>query len=176
MTQRTRRSLPASLVALTLLALCVLVAVSCLQSLTGHTPWLPFDALAHLGTELTVGSPLVVIAATITGLLGLVLLGAAAAPGGVTVLPLNPGSSGLTSGVTRRSLVRALQVSAVGVDGVDRADIHLGTRRVRVKITTPLHEPGALRDQVAGALLDRLADIAPTRTPAIRVRIKSRDE
>lgn len=176
MTQRTRRSLPASLVALTLLALCVLVAVSCVQSLTGHPPWLPFDALTRLGTELTVGSPPVVIAAAVTGLLGLVLLGLAVAPGAVTVLPLDPGPSGLTSGVTRRSLVRALQVSAEGVDGVDRADVHLGTRRVRVKVTTPLHEPGALGDQVCAALLDRLADISPTRTPAIRVRIKSRDE
>lgn len=176
MTQRTRRSLPASLVALTVLALCVLIAISCVQSLTGHPPWLPFDALSHLGTELTVSSPPVVIAAAVTGLLGLILLGLAVAPGAVTVLPLDPGPSGLPSGVTRRSLVRALQVSATAVDGVDRAEVHLGARRIRVRITTPLHEPGPLRKQVTGALLDRLADISPTRTPAIRVRIKSRDE
>lgn len=176
MTQRTRRTVPATVVALILLALCVLVAVSCVQALTGQTPWLPFDGLAHLGTRLTADSPLVVIAAIVVGVLGLVLLVAAAAPGGVTVLPLDPGPSGLASGVTRRSLVRALQVSATGVDGVDKAHIHLGARRVRAKITTPLHEPGALREQVTDALRDRLADISPVHTPAIRVRIKSRDE
>lgn len=176
MTQRTRRTLPAALTAAVLLAVCLLVAVSCAQALTGQPPWLPFDALAHLGTELTVRSPLVVALAVIIGVLGLVLLVAAAAPGAVTVLALDPGPSGLASGVTRRSLVRALQVSATGVDGVDKADVRLGTRRIRAKITTPLHEPGALREQVVRALTDRLADVAPTHTPVIRVRIKSRDE
>ena len=45
MTRRSARTLPATLVALAVLAGAVAVAVSCVQRLLGRAPWLPFGEL-----------------------------------------------------------------------------------------------------------------------------------
>jgi Family of unknown function (DUF6286) len=174
--RRSRRALPASLVALVLLVVCILLAVSCTQTLTGHRPWLPFAAMAGLGATLTAGSPSVLAAAVVLAVLGLVLLVAALAPGAPTVLPLLPGHSRLVSGVTQRSLTTALAVAAGEVDGVDRARVRVGGRRVHAVVRTPLRVPGPLREQVHAAIDTRLTDIAPTRSPRIRVRVSTRSD
>lgn len=176
MIQRSRRSVPAGVVAVVVLAICVLVAVSCVQVLTGRPPWLPFSALAQLAAHSTATSPQVIAAAIVAGLLGLALLVAAFTPGPAAVLPLDPGSSGLPSGFARQSLTRALRATASDVEGVDKARVRLGTRRVKATITTPLHDPGSLREQVTAALDRRLTDIGPARRPHIRVRVKTRSE
>ncbi len=174
MIRRSRRVLPATIVAVLVLAACVLIAVSCVQALIGQPPWLPFAAIAGLGAGLTVNSPLVIAAAIILGVLGLVLLVAALAPGATTVLPLEQGGTAVVSGVTRNSLRAALAATAGDVDGVDRARVRVGKARVRATVRTPLHVPGALSEQVQAALDDRLRDIAPLRSPRIRVRVSTR--
>jgi predicted membrane-bound mannosyltransferase len=174
--RRSRRALPASLVAVVLLAICVLLAVSCVQTLTGHRPWLPFAAMASLAAGLTVSSPAVLAAAVLLAVLGLVLLFAALTPGSATVLPLQPGQTQLVSGVTQRSLTTALAVAAGDVDGVDKARVRVGGRSVHAIVRTPLHQPGPLRDQVHAAINKRLTDIAPTRSPRIRVRVSTRSD
>jgi hypothetical protein len=174
--RRSRRALPAGLVALALLAACVLVGVSCGQALTGHRPWLPFAGVARVAAGLTASSPVVLAAAVVLGVLGLALLFAALTPGAVTVLPLQPGPTQLASGVTRASLSTALMVAAGDVDGVDRARVHVRGRRVHATVRTPLRAPGALREDVRTAIDARLTDIAPTRPASIRVRVRTRSD
>jgi hypothetical protein len=67
-------------------------------------------------------------------------------------------------------------VAAADVDGVDRARVRAGARRVNATVRTPLREPGPLRDQVLAAINNRLTDIAPTRSPRIRVRVRTRSD
>lgn len=176
MIRRSRRALPASLVALVVLTSCVLLGVSCAQVVSGQRPWLPFAAMAALAATLTVSSPSVLAGACVLGVLGLLLLIAALTPGSATVLPLQPGPTQLVSGVTRGSLTTALAVAAGDVDGVDKARVRAGARRVHATVRTPLREPGPLREQVHAAISTRLTDIAPTRSPRIRVRVRTRSD
>lgn len=174
MIRRPRRTIPAILVAVVLLAAAVLVTISCVQLLLGQPPLLPFTALAELGAGLSGASPAVLAAAAVAALLGLVLLYAALTPGAPTVLPLDAGSSGIDTGVTRHSLASALTATAAGVDGVDTAQVTVRGRRVTATVHTPLHEATGLRAQVATALDDQLTDLAPTRPPQVRVRVRVR--
>lgn len=171
MIRRPRRTTPAILVALALLAVAVLVTISCVQLLLGQPPLLPFTTLAEIGARLTVAAPAVLAAAAGAALLGLVLLYLALAPGAPTVLALDAGTSGIDTGVTRASLAAALTDTARGVDGVDTAQVQVRGRRVTTTVHTPLHEPGGLREQVSTALNDRLTDLAPTHSPQVRVRV-----
>lgn len=172
MIRRPRRTLPATLVALILLAAAVLVTVSCVQVLLGQSPLLPFTDMAAFGATLAGASPVVLAAAAVLASLGVVLLYAALIPGAPTVLPLDAGTSGLDTGVTRASLASALTDTARGVDGVDAARVQVRGRRVTATVHTPLAEPDELREQVTTALDDRLTDLAPTRTPQVRVRVR----
>lgn len=171
MIRRPRRTIPATLVALILLAAAVLVTISCVQLLLGQPPLLAFTALAELGAGLSGAAPAVLAAAVVATLLGLVLLYAALSPGAPTVLALHAGSSGIDTGVTRASLASALTATARGVDGVDTAQVAVRGRRVTATVHTPLHEATGLREQVATALDDQLTDLAPTRPPQVRVRV-----
>ena len=89
MIRRPRRSLPAALLALVLLAAAVLVALSCIQLLLHQNPLIPFDALAEYAANLRWNDPVSIAAGVVAAVLGLILLAAALLPGKPTVLPLS---------------------------------------------------------------------------------------
>ena len=171
MIRRPRRTTPAILVALVLLTAAVLVTLSCVQLLLGQPPLLPFNTLAEIGAGLSGASPVFLVAAAVAALLGLVLLYAALTPGAPTVLALDAGTSGIDTGVTRHSLASALTATARSVDGVDTAQVRVRGSRVTATVHTPLHEANGLREQVSAALASQLTDLAPTRSPQVRVRV-----
>jgi hypothetical protein len=173
MKRRPRRTVPATLVALVVLAAAVLVAVSCIQLLAGQTPWLPFTAMAEFGAGLAWNQPVMLAIAAAVALLGLVLLLAALKPGTPTVLPLASAENQPDTGATRSSLTNVLTTTAAGVDGVDKAKVRLGGRTVIARVHTPLRDPGELADHVRAAITDRLDDIGLARRPRIRVRVAS---
>jgi Family of unknown function (DUF6286) len=176
MIRRPRRAIPATLVAVIGLGVAVVVTASCIQVLAHRRAWLPFPAMARFGAGLAVNSPVVLAVAAAVALLGLILLGAALAPGVPTVLPLDPGESGLDIGATRASLITALRAAAAGVDGVEKARVRLRRRRLTATVHTPLHTADGLDTQVRAAITDRLDDIAPARRPRIRVVVSTTKE
>jgi len=173
MIRRPRRSLPALLVALGLLAAAVLTAISCIQLLLGQPPLLPFAELARTASGLSWHQPVVLAGAAVITLLGLMLLAAALVPGTPTVLPLAPVADQPETGVTRPSLSRSLANAAAAVDGVDHAQVRVRDRRVTATVRTPLQDSPGLDEQVRAALAERLDDIAPARHPQIRVRLST---
>ncbi len=176
MIRRPRRTLPATLVALVLLAAAALTAVSCVQVLTGRPPWLPFTAAAAFGATLTWSHPLTLVVALIVLLLGLVLLAAAVVPGAPTVLALVGAADQPTSGATRASVATALRNAAGAVDGVDTATVRVRGGAVTATVRTPIRESAALAEQVRAAITDRLDDLALARAPRIRVRVATRSD
>ncbi len=172
MIRRPRRTLPALLVALGLLAAAVLTAISCIQLLLGQPPLLPFAELARTASGLSWHQPVVLAGAAVITLLGLMLLAAALVPGTPTVLPLAPVADQPEAGVTRPSLSRSLANAAAAVDGIDHAQVRVRDWRVTATVRTPLGSPG-LDEQVRSALAERLDDIAPARHPRIRVRLSA---
>lgn len=173
MIRRPRRTLPALLVALGLLAVAVLTAISCIQLLLGRPPLLPFADLAQTGSGLSWNQPVVLTCAAVITVLGLVLLAAGVVPGTPTVLPLARVAGQPETGITRPSLTRSLTNAAAAVDGVDHARVRVRTWRVTTTVRTTRLKPPDLAEQVRDAVTQRLDDIAPARQPQIRVRLST---
>ncbi len=173
MIRRPRRVVPATIVALVLLAAAVLTAWSCVQVLLGQTPIVPFAALATAAAGLTWTAVPVLVAAGVLGVVGIVLIVVAIVPGRPTVLALADRSwdhPQAAAGATRRSITSAVKAAASGVSGVDRASVALSGRIVTATVHTPLRAEPELTEQVRTAVAARLDDIAPARPLRVRVR------
>ncbi|MEC3973880.1 DUF6286 domain-containing protein [Amycolatopsis sp. H20-H5] len=168
MKRRPRRSVPATLTAVVLLAACAFVAVAAIQPIVGETPWVSYRSVADAlhGARWTDLVP--AIAGGVAALLGLVLLLTAILPGKLTVLPL---LGELDSGASRRSYRSTLRAAVSTVDGVSAAKVKLKRRKVSVKVTTGRTSTGGLADAVRGALERRLDQIVPAVRPAVKVKV-----
>lgn len=176
MIRRPRRSLPATLAALVLLAAAVLVSIASIQQLLGYPPIVLSTTLAAPVLGRTWGEPVVITAGVLAVALGLILLAAALLPGKPTVLPLahDPAGTGADhtdAGVSRRSLGKDLTTAAAAADGVSSATLTVGRRRITATVRTPGADTREIGEQVRNLLTDRLTDIAPTRTPTVRVKV-----
>lgn len=170
MKRRPRRSVPALLSALVLLAACVLVAVSAIQRILGERPWISYDTVAATLHDLRWNDIATAVAGGVLALAGVVLLLAAILPGTATVLPL---AGRFDSGVARGGYRTALRTAAAGVDGVAGARVKLGRRRVKVRVDTARTRPDGLADAVRTAVADRLDRIGPAARPAVAVRVRA---
>ncbi|MER5261830.1 DUF6286 domain-containing protein [Actinosynnema sp. NPDC002837] len=173
-----RRSAPAALVALAVLAACVLVTAVSVQQVLGLAPWIDTHAVFGALHDTRWTDPVVVPAATTCAVLGVVLLLCALLPGPPTVLPLrddDPDTDrAVSSGMTRRSLRRALRAAASSVDGVTTAAIALKRRAVTATVTTDRTTTAGLADAVRTAVGERLDRLGPVTRPTVAVRLKAR--
>ncbi|WP_410586224.1 DUF6286 domain-containing protein [Amycolatopsis sp. lyj-23] len=170
MKRRPRRSVPALLSALVLLAACVLVAVSAIQRILGERAWIDYDTVAATLHNLHWTDLATAVAGSLLALAGVVLLLAAIVPGTATVLPL---AGRFDSGVARGGYRTALRTAAAGVDGVSTARVRLGRRRIKVRIDTTRTRPDGLAETVRTAVADRLDRIGPATSPAVKVRVRA---
>jgi Family of unknown function (DUF6286) len=174
--RRPRRTLPATIVALVLLAVCVLVVVAVAQALLGQTPFLSLDQLLAVTAGQHWNSAATVAAAVVLAVIGLVLLAAAIRPGRPTVLPLAPqeveGRPGADAGVRRATLAKDLTTTVEAVAGVTRAEVTARRRRVTASVEVAAAEPAAVPDQVRERLEARLSEIGPAPRPRVRVHAR----
>lgn len=177
MIRRPRRTLPATIVALVLLAVCVLVAVAVVQHLLGQTPFVGLDQLLAVTSTRHWNSASVVAAAVVAAVIGLVLLFAAIRPGRPTVLPLArqdvDGRPGADAGVRRSTLTKDLTTTAEAVAGVSAAEVKARGRRVTATVRVAAAEPAAVPGRVRERLEARLAEIGPASRPRVRVRARA---
>lgn len=177
MIRRPRRSTPATIVAVLLLALCVLVVVAVAQSLLGQTPILTLDQLLAVTSGQRWNSGGTVAVAVLLAVLGLVLVIAALRPGKPTVVPLTrmdypDGRSGADAGVRRRSLATDLATTAGSVAGVTAADVSARRSRITARVRVAAADPAAVPGQVRERLEARVAAIGPAPRPKVRVRAR----
>jgi hypothetical protein len=170
MKRRPRRSVPAVLTALVLLAACVLVTVVAVQLIIGERPWISYDSAASAlhGTRWTDVLP--AVAGGVAALAGLVLVLAALLPGPPTVLPL---AGRFDSGAARGGYRSTLRAAAAAVDGVSDAAVKLGSRKLKVRVKTTRTRPDGLADTVRAAVGHRLDQIGPATRPAVSVRVRA---
>lgn len=189
MTRRPRRTLPALLVALVLLALGALAATSAVQTLLGRTPVVSLDAVPSALNGVAWESPIVLIVAGVAALVGLVLLLAAILPGPSHVLPLTtapaapagdtgdrgPWSGGgvEAAGWHRSDLGQRLRRRAQTVEGVSGATAQVRRRSVKVVARTHRATTAELRDAVESALSTDLDSLGLARRPRLRVSVSS---
>ena len=178
MIRRPRRSIPATVVALVILAVCVLVVVAVVQDLLGQRPFLSLSQLLEVSSSQTWSSAGTVAAAIVLAVLGLVLLFAALRPGKPTVLPLRPlvddhGAPGAVAGVRRPTLVKDLAAAAGSVPGVTSADVVARRRRVTATVQVAAADPASVPGEVRERLEQRLGEIGPAARPTVRVRART---
>ncbi|MGW8801154.1 DUF6286 domain-containing protein [Streptomyces sp. NPDC055775] len=170
MKRRPRRTIPATLTALVLLAACVLIAVVAIQLIIGQSPLFGYRSVTDTLHSTQWRDTTTLIAGGAIALLGLLLLVAALLPGKPTVLPL---TGDLDAGITRRSLRRDLQNTAANVDGVSRADLKLGRRTIVARIRTDRTNTAGLTDAVRAALDRRLDQVTPLIRPAVKIQLRA---
>jgi hypothetical protein len=186
MIRHPRRSIPATVVALVILAGCVLVAVSCIQQLTGHPPVVSWAQLADYGRRLHWHDATVLTAGGIAAGLGVVLLACAVLPGIPTMLPLagdhdttDPVAAGndraaVDAGLARRSLQHALRHAAADADGVTGASVRANNRTVVSTVRSPLRNRAEVGDLVGQQLQRRLDLVALARRPRLRIHVRTK--
>ncbi|OLR91836.1 DUF6286 domain-containing protein [Actinokineospora bangkokensis] len=166
MKRHPRRSAPAALTALVVLAACVLVAVVAIQMLLGQAPWVRYETVAGAlhGTRWTDLAP--AIAGGAFAVVGLVLVLAAVLPGKPVVLPLQGTPD---SGASRHSYRSTLRIAAERVDGVAKAKVSLSRKRVTVRVRTHRISTEGMADAVRTAVEHRLDQIDPAVRPTVAV-------
>ena len=177
MIRRPRRTVPATIVALVLLAICVLVTIAVLQSLTGHQPFVTLPQLLSVTSGQHWNSAAIIAIAIVLAVIGLLLLLVALRPGQPVVLPLArqvgpDGEPGADAGVRRATLTKDLASVASGVPGVMSASVMAGRRTVTATITAAGSDTAEVPGQVRERLTERLADISPASQPSVRVRVR----
>jgi hypothetical protein len=166
--RRPRRSTPATLTAIVLLAACAFVAVIAIQMILGETPWVSYKSVADALHGAHWNDLIPAIAGGVAALLGLILLLTAILPGKRTVLPLQ---GELDSGASRRSYRSTLRTAASTVDGVSSAKLKLKGRKAVVKVSTDRTTTTGIADAVRGSIERRLDQITPTTRPAVKVKV-----
>ncbi|PRY37902.1 DUF6286 domain-containing protein [Umezawaea tangerina] len=164
MIRRPRRSVPATLTAVVLLAVCAAVATWTVQQLIGRTPFvaLPNPHWNDLGVAIAGGG---------LAVLGLVLLLAAILPGKPMVVPLTEDES--DAGASTRSLRSTLQAAADSVDGVTATKLKVRRGKVIARVRTNRISTDGLDEAVRAALERRLGQIPLTAPPSPRIRTRS---
>ncbi|WP_431875891.1 DUF6286 domain-containing protein [Amycolatopsis sacchari] len=173
MKRRPRRSLPATLVALVLLAASVLVAITAVQMLLHEHAWLSYDRAARALHELRWTDTAVLVAGVVAAVLGLLLFLCALVPGARTVLPLATDDTAIDSGASRRSYRSTLRAAAADVDGVSNAKLKVKARSVKAVVRTRRTNPAGLAETVEDSLAHRLDQIAPARRPTVKIKLKA---
>jgi hypothetical protein len=171
--RRPRRSTPAVLTALVLLAACAVVTVVAIQMIIGESAWVDYRSVATTLHDMHWNDLGTVLAGGVLALAGLVLLLAAILPGAPTVVPLSGDPAGMDSGATRRSLRTTLRAAASTVDGVRAVKLRLGRRKVAAVVRTNRTNTTGLDDAVRAAIEHRLDQINPANrpTPTVKVRM-----
>jgi Family of unknown function (DUF6286) len=166
--RRPRRSVPATITALVLLAACALVAVVAIQLILGATPWISYKSIVEALHNAHWNDLVPAIAGGVAALLGLVLLLTAALPGKLTVLPLD---GDLSSGASRRSYRSTLRAAASTVDGVAGVKLKVKGRKVSAKVSTGRTSTDGLADAVGVAIEHRLDQITPAVRPTVNIKV-----
>jgi hypothetical protein len=191
MTRRPRRTIPAALTALVILAACVLVAVSIVQELTGRPAVIPFGILARDVRTWRLDAPAMLGTGAVAAVAGLVLLGCAVIPGrretlALAAIPAGPGDEpgdegsgggtdafggGTDAGVSRTGLRAALRATIADVDGVTSAKVRVRRRQIAATVRTELADSAELGAAVRDALGQRVSQTALDGEPRVRVTI-----
>lgn len=166
-----RRTVPAVIVGVILLAASVVLAISCIQVIAARRPLIPFTTVGQFVATASMTSPVVVAGGVVLAVIGLLLLACALLPGAPQVIALASSNDHTDAGVNRRSLARDLTSHARRADGITDAHVAVGARTVKVNARTPLRDHSGLSERVRELVAGRLDDINLARPARVRVTI-----
>lgn len=170
---RGRRAGFAAVVAIVIIALAVLGAIAAIQ-IEAHQDSTVLGEVHVISGWLRQhdwNSTTILTGGSVLAAVGLVLLLAAVLRPRRLLVRLADPSPDTVSGIARRGLPRDLGSAAASVDGITRAKVKVGRRRVKVTARTAMRDRTGLADAVRTAVEQRLAALAPARSMAVRARI-----
>jgi hypothetical protein len=177
--RRPSRTVPASIVAVLLLAIGVLAVVAGVARLANGSWPTQVTGPASAVAGLTWGSAAIIAASAVLAVLGLVLVVAALKPGARKAAPLEAGGAGVASNrefvISTRAIAKLAVARADGVDGVDKVSASASDKRVHVDVTTSSQQRDVVRNQVAGAVSETLAAAGITPRPRVSVAVRTRE-
>ncbi|NRQ37221.1 hypothetical protein HII36_36095 [Nonomuraea sp. NN258] len=172
---RPHRSIPASIVAIVLTLLSLLIAAETISALIGRPlRWLPYDGMLAGASSTPWSHPLALLGAGLVTLIGLALLLIALIPGRPRLVPVRTGDPELVIGLRQKSFARALAHAAEEVPGVHHAQASIRGRTVAVTPFTSGWDPDAFGSAVHDAVLTRLAALNPVEPYRVAVNVKER--
>ncbi|MFB9252678.1 DUF6286 domain-containing protein [Sphaerisporangium melleum] len=175
-TFRSNRTVPATIVALVVLAAAIVTLVGAVAAAVRARATMPaLSWLAPLGRARW-DDPATLATSAASLLLGLVLLTTALKPGRARLIPLASDDPQTVTGITRSGLRRHLAAVAAAVNGVSRAHVRLRRRGAAVTVATPLRDPGELSGQVGQAVEEHLAELRPLRPMRVKVAVRRKGE
>uniref|UniRef100_UPI0037B3DE99 DUF6286 domain-containing protein n=1 Tax=Nocardia nova TaxID=37330 RepID=UPI0037B3DE99 len=172
MNRRPRRITPAVLVAVALLVIAVLVAVSLIQNLGNTKELVSYHSIAVHLHDTTWHSYWVLGVGIGLALLGAVLVLVALLPGRRVVEALDA-EEGMDAGITRRSLDGALNDAASSVAGLEAARVRRSHKNIRVTGRAVHPDHADLEQTVNATVGDRLARIGPKSVPPVSTRLRA---
>lgn len=174
---RPRRAVPAAVLAAVSTVIAVLVLVEVVAALLNRPAVvLPVPWLARLGRTTHWDDLAVLAGAAALTALGAGIALSALSPGRPRAYPLEGGDPGVLMGVAPAGLRRYAEHAAREVEGVTAAHARTGRHRMRIRVTSPLHDPRDLPGEVRAAVERRFGELALLNPPRLRVRVRHREE
>lgn len=175
LTRRPSRSLPATALAIVLLALGALGAWLTLTLLTtGQWPAQATRSIESIGST-PMGSTAVLATACVLAVLGLVTVLLALWPGDPRHLAVLGDEVPGQTVISRRDLSTLIQRRVEQVDGVQSARVRTTRSRAVVRVDTLLRDNAQVRQDAHAAALSALDQINPDRPMRIRVHMRRTD-
>jgi Ni/Fe-hydrogenase subunit HybB-like protein len=168
----------AFLLALALIAGCVIVIAEVIGVAVGRSPlllhWTTWYQWAH---RTTWNAGVIRVWSAVLIIIGLVILAVELKPSRVTRLPLRSGDDATDAAVTRRGLAGTLRAAATGVDGISSAAVKVRRRRARIIAASGARArpaADAMTEPVTQALRARLDALDLRHPPQLKVRVVTR--
>lgn len=155
-------------------ALVVIEVVYTLLGKAGHA-FFPYERFTSFGTAHTWNDTLVLVisgALVVVGLLVLLFELKRRRPALLTVQPV---TDGVVSGMSRKSLSRALATQAEDVEGIADASARVRRRKVTVQADTTLREPGDLEQRLTQHLSGWLDGVSLVRPLKLQTSLSTKE-
>lgn len=173
--RRSSRTVPATITAIALLALAVVVIWGSVAYLTQGS-WPAFASNGSDAIEPTTWShPSVSVASGIAAILGLLLLIIAILPGKQTALEIIGSRGGVKNTsetvISPRGLARLTSSHVDQTDGVDSSSVTVTAKRVTVDAKTSLHQAKGLSKDLEESITEKFDSIGLSPIPKVTVRV-----
>lgn len=178
--RRRSRTVPASIVAVVLLAAGVLAVVAAVAAIAAGAWPSQVQSAAEVVASWRWNSPEVLTGGIVVTVLGVVLMLAAVLPGPWNAAALSAPQQAQAEVVdvviSNRGLARLALSSAEIVDGVDRVSASAAGHRVRVSVVTSSRDQAQLvRDRVQQVVTDRLRAVGVTPVPRVSTTVSTKE-
>ena len=177
--RRPSRTVPATIVAVVLLALGVLTAITTISRLaSGSWPTQVSGPAVAVGA-LTWASTALLTAAAVAVVLGLVLVVAGLKPGGYRSIalrgPVGDPVEQTDYVISNAAVARLAAGRADLVDGVDKVSASADGRRVRLQLTTSSRQTAEIRDRVVRGVTESLTATGLDPAPQVSATVRTKD-